>query len=174
METGAHELSGLQQLSAARPRASRLSTLSAPVAPSPPPAPAGMKDGSWLVGPPAEEVPPELPEPCLGINFARDGMPRKEWLALLAVHSDTWLLSVAFYYAVKLEAQDRMRLFKSINSAPTLFEVVTERRQAPAGGFSGTAASKGNNNHHHSSGGAAGDGPGIKRARVVSALNEAS
>ena len=23
---------------------------------------------------PAEEVPPELPEPALGINFARDGM----------------------------------------------------------------------------------------------------
>ena len=26
---------------------------------------------------PAEEVPPEMPEPALGINFARDGMQRK-------------------------------------------------------------------------------------------------
>ena len=41
---------------------------------------------------PAEEVPAELPEPCLGINFARDGMPRRDWLALVAVHSDAWLL----------------------------------------------------------------------------------
>ena len=41
---------------------------------------------------PAEEVPAELPEPCLGINFARDGMARRDWLALIAVHSDAWLL----------------------------------------------------------------------------------
>lgn len=31
----------------------------------------GEPDGTWAVGPPSEEVPPELPEPCLGINFAR-------------------------------------------------------------------------------------------------------
>lgn len=30
--------------------------------------------GNWEVTLPAEEVPPELPEPALGINFARDGM----------------------------------------------------------------------------------------------------
>lgn len=47
---------------------------------------------------PAEEVPAELPEPCLGINFARNGMQQRDWLALVAVHSDAWLLSVAFYY----------------------------------------------------------------------------
>jgi len=34
----------------------------------------GHQDGSWEVDLPAEEVPPELPEPALGINFARDGM----------------------------------------------------------------------------------------------------
>ena len=34
----------------------------------------GHRDGSWEVDLPAEEVPPELPEPALGINFARDGM----------------------------------------------------------------------------------------------------
>ena len=30
---------------------------------------AGLRDGSWTVDLPADEVPPELPEPCLGINF---------------------------------------------------------------------------------------------------------
>ena len=34
----------------------------------------GNSDGTWKVGLPVEEVPPELPEPALGINFARDGM----------------------------------------------------------------------------------------------------
>ena len=34
----------------------------------------GRPDGTWRVELPAEEVPPELPEPALGINFARDGM----------------------------------------------------------------------------------------------------
>jgi hypothetical protein len=34
----------------------------------------GNPDGTWEVQLPAEEVPPELPEPALGINFARDGM----------------------------------------------------------------------------------------------------
>jgi hypothetical protein len=56
---------------------------------------------------PAEEVPAELPEPCLGINFARDGMAKKDWLALVAVHSDAWLLAVAFYYGAKLSGQER-------------------------------------------------------------------
>jgi hypothetical protein len=52
-------------------------------------------------------VPPELPEPCLGVNFARDGMARKDWLALVAVHSDAWLMAVSFFYAVKLDAMGR-------------------------------------------------------------------
>ena len=60
-----------------------------------------------MVDLPAEEVPAELPEPCLGINFARDGMARKDWLALVAVHSDSWLLSVAFYYGAKLNSEQR-------------------------------------------------------------------
>ena len=42
-----------------------------------------------------------------GINFARDGMVRKDWLALVAVHSDAWLMSVAFYYGAKLDANAR-------------------------------------------------------------------
>lgn len=85
----------------------------------------GEREGTWIVALPAEEVPPELPEPCLGINFARDGMARKDWLALVAVHSDAWLVSVAFFYAVRLDAQGRAKLFSLINKMPTLFEVVT-------------------------------------------------
>jgi hypothetical protein len=69
--------------------------------------PAGNRNGSWSVELPAEEVPPELPEPCLGVNFARDGMDRKDWLALVAVHSDAWLMGVAYFYAVKLDGSGR-------------------------------------------------------------------
>lgn len=36
----------------------------------------GYADGTWEVTLPCEEVPPELPEPTLGINFARDGALR--------------------------------------------------------------------------------------------------
>lgn len=68
---------------------------------------SGEPSGAWALDLPAEEVPAELPEPCLGINFARDGMARKEWLALVAVHSDAWLMSVAFYYGAKLNSDQR-------------------------------------------------------------------
>ena len=99
---------------------------------------AGESSGEWSVDLPAEEVPSELPEPCLGINFARcsevvpavrtafakgsraaapacmlrcsfcrDGMQKKDWLRLVAAHSDAWLYSVAFYYGAKLKQQER-------------------------------------------------------------------
>ena len=121
---------------------------------------------------PAEEVPAELPEPCLGINFARNGMQKRDWLALVAVHSDAWLLSVAFYYGARLDAAGRSkwvlayvmpcirftakttsqsdmvsahgpmpepmsvlrRLFKTINSGPTLFEIVMGQGRSGGGG----------------------------------------
>lgn len=87
----------------------------------------GLPNETWDVALPAEEVPPELPEPALGINFARDGMEEKDWLALVAVHSDAWLLAVAFYFGARFEFQkeERKRLFSMINSLPTIFEVVT-------------------------------------------------
>mmetsp|Transcript_6101 Transcript_6101/g.17470 ORF Transcript_6101/g.17470 Transcript_6101/m.17470 type:complete len:255 (-) Transcript_6101:477-1241(-) len=100
----------------------------------------GEPDGSWAVDLPAEEVPAELPEPCLGINFARNGMARRDWLALVAVHSDAWLLSVAFYYGARLDSEGRAKLFKTINDGPTLFEVVMER----AGRASAAPATTGN------------------------------
>ena len=56
-----------------------------------------------------QEVPAELPEPVVGINFARDGMLREDWLTLVAVHSDVWLLSVAFYWGSKVSARALLR-----------------------------------------------------------------
>lgn len=74
---------------------------------------SGHKDGTWSVDLPAEDVPPELPEPALGINFARDGMQKRDWLALVAVHCDAWLMAVAFFYAVKLDAAGRCVICRS-------------------------------------------------------------
>eukprot|EP00897_Mesotaenium_endlicherianum_P007717 jgi/Mesen1/6974/ME000361S06124 len=88
----------------------------------------GYPDENWEVNLPAEEVPPELPEPALGINFARDGMQRKDWLSLVAVHSDAWLLAVAFYYGARFDKNERKRLFSQINDLPTVFDVVTGKK----------------------------------------------
>ncbi|GMP63424.1 hypothetical protein CsSME_00025128 [Camellia sinensis var. sinensis] len=87
----------------------------------------GLPNETWEVNLPVEEVPPELPEPALGINFARDGMQEKDWLSLVAVHSDSWLLSVAFYFGARFGfgKSERKRLFQLINDLPTIFEVVT-------------------------------------------------
>ncbi|KAJ3682830.1 hypothetical protein LUZ60_013057 [Juncus effusus] len=89
----------------------------------------GLPNNTWEVNLPAEEVPPEIPEPALGINFARDGMNRRDWLSLIAVHSDSWLLSVAFYLGARLNRNDRKRLFSMINELPTVFEVVSGKVQ---------------------------------------------
>jgi len=70
----------------------------------------GFPNESWEVNLPAEEVPPELPEPALGINFARDGMQEKEWLSMVAAHSDAWLLSVAFYFGARFGFNKNDRL----------------------------------------------------------------
>ncbi|GMH10217.1 hypothetical protein Nepgr_012058 [Nepenthes gracilis] len=88
----------------------------------------GHPNEIWEVNLPAEEVPPELPEPALGINFARDGMNQRDWLSLVAVHSDCWLLSVAFYFGARLNRNERKRLFSLINELPTVFEIITERK----------------------------------------------
>ncbi|OIW03762.1 hypothetical protein TanjilG_30038 [Lupinus angustifolius] len=87
----------------------------------------GLPNEQWEVNLPVEEVPPELPEPVLGINFARDGMQEKDWLSLVAVHSDSWLLALAFYFGARFgfDKTDRRRLFNMMNDLPTIFEVVT-------------------------------------------------
>ncbi|RVW52075.1 PHD finger protein ALFIN-like 4 [Vitis vinifera] len=73
----------------------------------------GFPNELWEVNLPAEEVPPELPEPALGINFARDGMQEKDWLSLVAVHSDAWLLAVAFYFGARFGFDKADRFFIS-------------------------------------------------------------
>ncbi|KAG6397958.1 hypothetical protein SASPL_139408 [Salvia splendens] len=62
-------------------------------------------------------------------------MQEKDWLSLVAVHSDAWLLSVAFYFGARFgfdkadrflgPLEDQKRLFNMINDVPTVFEVVT-------------------------------------------------
>eukprot|EP00958_Prasinococcus_capsulatus_P019351 scaffold2367_cov376-Prasinococcus_capsulatus_cf.AAC.3 len=66
----------------------------------------GLPSGEWVVSLPCQEVPPEMPDPAVGINFARDGMRREDWLALVAVHSDVWLMSVVTYYSAAFSKVD--------------------------------------------------------------------
>lgn len=60
-------------------------------------------------------------------------MARKDWLALVAVHSDTWLLAVAFYHGARLNKEGRDRLFELINDHPTCYEVLSGRGVPAAG-----------------------------------------
>ncbi|KAI5055983.1 hypothetical protein GOP47_0029504 [Adiantum capillus-veneris] len=87
----------------------------------------GLPNETWKVTLPEEEVPPELPEPALGVNFARDGMLRRDWLALVAVHSDAWLMSVAFFLGARFDRKERNSLFQMINNLPTILDVVAGR-----------------------------------------------
>ncbi|CAH8323233.1 unnamed protein product [Eruca vesicaria subsp. sativa] len=77
----------------------------------------GFPNETWEVNLPAGEVPPELPEPALGINFARDGMLEKDWMSLVVVHSDSWLIYVAFYFDARFRfgKNESKRLFQMIN-----------------------------------------------------------
>ncbi|KAJ0735187.1 putative chromatin regulator PHD family [Helianthus annuus] len=84
----------------------------------------GYPDGSWEVTLPSHEVPPVIPDPALGINFARNKMSRDEWLYLVAVHSDSWLFNVAFFYAAYLNKNQRTRLFSLINRLNNVVEDV--------------------------------------------------
>ncbi|KAG9151066.1 hypothetical protein Leryth_002644 [Lithospermum erythrorhizon] len=111
----------------------------------------GFPSEVWEVNLPAEEVPPELPEPALGINFARDGMQEKDWLSLIAVHCDAWLLAVAFYLGARygFDKSDRKRLFNLINDLPTVFEVVNgaskkQAKEKPSASNHSTSKSKSN------------------------------
>lgn len=38
---------------------------------------------------------------------SRDGMDRRDWLSLIAVHSDSWLISMAYFNAARLDAEGR-------------------------------------------------------------------
>ncbi|CAL9197357.1 PHD finger protein ALFIN-LIKE 4-like [Musa acuminata AAA Group] len=76
----------------------------------------------------------ELPEPHSGINCIRDGMLEKDWLAHVAIHSDAWIISLAFYIAARAGCDHdvRQQLFNMINSNPTLYEIVSGTVKMPA------------------------------------------
>ena len=76
---------------------------------------------------PAAEVPPEMPEPVLGINFARNGMSQSDWLSLCAIHSDSWLMSLLFFFGARFNCTGRAELFALANQHPTIYEVVSEK-----------------------------------------------
>ena len=86
----------------------------------------GFPDEAWEVNLPAEEVPPELPEPALGINFARDGMQRKDWISLVAVHSDAWLVSVAFYFGARFDKNDRLVIMFCLSSFIVFYGILCQ------------------------------------------------
>ncbi|KAF4391448.1 hypothetical protein G4B88_005519 [Cannabis sativa] len=57
---------------------------------------------SWESSSPnVSKVLPKLFELALGVNFARDWMQEKGWLSLVAVHSNSWLLAIAFYFGAR-------------------------------------------------------------------------
>ncbi|GAB4847426.1 PHD finger protein Alfin1 [Ancistrocladus abbreviatus] len=104
----------------------------------------GLPNESWEVNLPVAEVPPELPEPALGINFARDGMQEKDWLSLVAVHSDSWLLAVAFYFGGRFGfgKNERKRLFEMINELSTISEVLINQPRDESGAHSSSSENK--------------------------------
>ena len=65
---------------------------------------------------PEEMIPPELPEPVLGINFVRDSMPKMDWLTEIAAHSEAWLLAVAYHFSTRFcfDKNDRFVYFSHI------------------------------------------------------------
>uniref|UniRef100_A0A0D3AZV9 PHD finger protein ALFIN-LIKE n=1 Tax=Brassica oleracea var. oleracea TaxID=109376 RepID=A0A0D3AZV9_BRAOL len=86
----------------------------------------GYPDGTWDVQEACMVLPPNLPEPAVGINLARDRMRAIDWVTLVAEHCDSWLLSLAFFFSVGLSRDDRGSLFERINDLPTLAEKVKE------------------------------------------------
>lgn len=65
-------------------------------------------------------------------------MDRRDWFSLIAVHSDAWLMSMAFFNAARLDAEGRRLLFNEINALPTCLEVVLGKASGP-GPISGAA-----------------------------------
>ena len=129
-------------------------------------------DGTWRLTPPHAKVPPSFPEPCLGVNFARDGMARADWAALLAAHCDAWLRGVASFQAAaaSLTAKGRGELFGHVNALDTLYGVVRARQLG--GGAGGAADAAG----AAAAGGAATRPPGcpLSLAEVAPALRGAA
>nr|KYP33592.1 PHD finger protein At5g26210 family [Cajanus cajan] len=84
----------------------------------------GHSDESWEVCLPEEQVPTDIPEPALGINFGREGINRSDWFRMVAMHSDSWLVCVAYYFGFSLNSNERAQLFNLMNNLPNISEVV--------------------------------------------------
>jgi len=69
-------------------------------------------------------------------------MERNDWITLVAVHSDSWLISVAFYNGARLDAEGRRQLFNDINSLPTCYEIVSGRARSNHNGGETAKVSK--------------------------------
>ncbi|KAH0848416.1 hypothetical protein HID58_091625 [Brassica napus] len=69
----------------------------------------GYPDGTWDVQEARMLLPPNLPEPTVGINLARDRMRAIDWVTVVAEHCDSWLLSLAFLFGVDLSHDDRIK-----------------------------------------------------------------
>ena len=54
-------------------------------------------------------------------------MERRDFIALCAVHSDAWLMSVLFFYGARFDDGGRAELFSLVNQHPTVYEVATGR-----------------------------------------------
>ena len=66
------------------------------------------------------------------------GMKRSDWLCLVAVHSDCWLMGMTYYNAAKIDQKGRGRLLEEVNQLPTCFEIVSGRAgKAPGSGGEG-------------------------------------
>ncbi|KAF8019259.1 hypothetical protein BT93_G0052 [Corymbia citriodora subsp. variegata] len=88
----------------------------------------GHPNGTWEVVPPEMVVPGVIPKPVLGINFERFWKPQQEWAAMVADHSDSWLLAVALYFCVctGFTKSEREMLFEKIHELPTVYETLQE------------------------------------------------
>eukprot|EP01025_Chloroclados_australasicus_P057166 TRINITY_DN7116_c0_g3_i2.p1 TRINITY_DN7116_c0_g3~~TRINITY_DN7116_c0_g3_i2.p1 ORF type:complete len:613 (-),score=22.09 TRINITY_DN7116_c0_g3_i2:827-2644(-) len=80
-------------------------------------------DGTWdLVS--ANKILEESDHPVLlpwrGINKIRFRKSKKQWLTLVAQHSDSWLLNITFFEAQKLDKNERAALFFQINKNPLI------------------------------------------------------
>lgn len=109
-------------------------------------------DGRWTVDEPSPQVPPDLPEPVLGINLVLPAMHEANWLDFLAAHSEAWLLSTAMFRAAQCRPpcgkDERRALFHAINGGPSLVDEVRRANgtmpaappQQQAGGAGAAAA----------------------------------
>ncbi|CAK9328201.1 unnamed protein product [Citrullus colocynthis] len=82
----------------------------------------GHADGEWELREATNgEMTCRNRDPTVGINFGIEGIPLIQWLRLVAIHSDAWLISTAFHNPshTHFRKLDRERLFDMINDLPT-------------------------------------------------------